>query len=94
MCYCVVPKYVGVVIMYAPLTVGSSPCACSSVAYRSVYVDLIRWHSHVMRKVGYTIQCNHFSESETGDDRRVRTKHVVRKKGDNNKLQCRRKYIA
>jgi hypothetical protein len=39
-CYCVVPKYAGVVIMYAPLTVGSSPCLCSSVVYRSVVVDL------------------------------------------------------
>jgi hypothetical protein len=40
-CYCVVPKYVGVhvVIMYAPLTPGYLPCLCSSVAYRSVYVD-------------------------------------------------------
>jgi hypothetical protein len=27
--------------MYGPLTVGSSPCLCSSVIYRSVYVDLI-----------------------------------------------------
>jgi hypothetical protein len=40
-CYCVVTKYVGVIIMYAPLTVGSSRCLCSSVVYRSVYVDLI-----------------------------------------------------
>jgi hypothetical protein len=41
-CYCVVPKYVGVLIifvMYALLIVGSSPCLCSSV-YRSMYVDL------------------------------------------------------
>jgi hypothetical protein len=37
-CYCVVPMYVGVVIMYAPLTVGSSPCLCSTAVYRSVYV--------------------------------------------------------
>jgi hypothetical protein len=38
-CYCVVPKCVGVVIMYAPFTVGSSPCLCSRDVYRSVYVD-------------------------------------------------------
>jgi hypothetical protein len=30
-CYCVVPKYVGVVIMCTLLTVGSSACLCSSV---------------------------------------------------------------
>jgi hypothetical protein len=41
-CYCVVPKYVGVVIMYVPLTVGSSPCLCSSVVYSSVYIDAAR----------------------------------------------------
>jgi hypothetical protein len=39
-CYCVVPKYVGVVIMYAPLTICSSPSLCSSVIYRSLYVNL------------------------------------------------------
>jgi hypothetical protein len=39
-CYCVVPKYVGVVTMYAPLIIGSPLCLCSSVVYRSVYVDL------------------------------------------------------
>jgi hypothetical protein len=39
-CYYVVPKYIGVVIMYAPLTVGSSLCLCSSVVYHSVYADL------------------------------------------------------
>jgi hypothetical protein len=39
-CYCVVRKYVGLVIVYAPLTVrvGSSPCLCGSVVYCSVYV--------------------------------------------------------
>jgi hypothetical protein len=40
-CYCVVPKYVGVVIMYVPCTVGSSPCLCCSVVYRSVHVAVI-----------------------------------------------------
>jgi hypothetical protein len=37
-CYFVVPKYVDVVTMYTPLTVGSSHCLCSSVIYCSVYV--------------------------------------------------------
>jgi hypothetical protein len=39
-CYCAVPKYIGVIIifvMYALSTVGSSPCLCSSVVYRSVF---------------------------------------------------------
>jgi hypothetical protein len=40
-CHCVVAKYVGVVIMYAPLTVGSSTCLCSSVVYHSMHLDLI-----------------------------------------------------
>jgi hypothetical protein len=42
-CYCVVFKRVDVVIilaMYAPLTVGSSPCLCSCVVHVSVYVDI------------------------------------------------------
>jgi hypothetical protein len=42
-CYCAVLKCVDVVIiltMYAPLTVGSSPCLCSYVIDRSVYVDV------------------------------------------------------
>jgi hypothetical protein len=42
-CYCTVLKCVGVVIIlttYAPLTVGSSPCLCSYVVDRSVYVDI------------------------------------------------------
>jgi hypothetical protein len=35
---CVFPKYVLVIIMYAPLTVGSSPCLCSNVvASRSMH---------------------------------------------------------
>jgi hypothetical protein len=39
-CYCVVPKYVGVVIMYDHFSVGSSPCLCNIVAdYRSVYIE-------------------------------------------------------
>jgi hypothetical protein len=38
-CYCVVPKYVRLVIKYVPLTVGSSPFLCSCVVYRSVYVE-------------------------------------------------------
>jgi hypothetical protein len=54
-CSCVVPKYVGVVVVHATFTVGSSFYLCSGVVYRSVY---------------------------------------VRRKGDNNKLHCRRKYIA
>lgn len=37
-CFCVVPTYVDVVIMYAPLTVGTSPCLCNSVVWRSVCV--------------------------------------------------------
>jgi hypothetical protein len=41
LCYCVVPKYVDVVITYAPLTVGSSLCLCSSVVYHSVYADKV-----------------------------------------------------
>jgi hypothetical protein len=40
-CYCVVRKYVGVVIIYAPLTVGSSPCMCSCAVCRSVCVDFM-----------------------------------------------------
>jgi hypothetical protein len=43
MCYCVVLKCVGVVIiltMHAPLTVGSSPGLCSCVVDRSAYVDI------------------------------------------------------
>jgi hypothetical protein len=43
-CSCVVPKYGGVVIIFvmcAPVTVGSSPCLCSCVVYRSVYLDHI-----------------------------------------------------
>jgi hypothetical protein len=39
LCYCVVPKCVGVAIMYASLTAGSSLRLCSSVGYRSVYVE-------------------------------------------------------
>jgi hypothetical protein len=46
-CHCVVPKYecVGVVVMSAPLTVGSSPCLCSSVVYRCG-VDLIVFNQY------------------------------------------------
>jgi hypothetical protein len=35
-----VPNYVGVVTMYGPLTVRSSPCLCNTVVYHSVYEDL------------------------------------------------------
>jgi hypothetical protein len=48
-CYCVVPKYVGVVIisvMYAPLPVGSSPCLCSSAVYQSVYADTCMYDNY------------------------------------------------
>jgi hypothetical protein len=38
LCSSLVP-YVGVVIMYGPLAVGSSPCLYNSVVYHSVYVD-------------------------------------------------------
>jgi hypothetical protein len=44
--------------------------------------------------VGHSIQCNNFSDLETPDDGRVRPKHVVRRKGGNNKLHCRRKYTV
>jgi hypothetical protein len=42
-CYCTALKCVGVVIiliMYAPLIVGSSPCLCSCVIDGCVYVDI------------------------------------------------------
>lgn len=39
---CVVPKYVGVVIIYAPLAVGSSPSLCSCVVYHSMCVCIHR----------------------------------------------------
>jgi hypothetical protein len=48
----------------------------------------------VIREIGHIIQCNNLSELETPDDGRVRPKDVVRRKGDNNKLHCRRKYIV
>jgi hypothetical protein len=48
-CYCVVFKLAGVVIiltMSAPLTVDSSPCLYSCVVDRSVYVDIIVLMQH------------------------------------------------
>jgi hypothetical protein len=45
-------------------------------------------------KVGHTIECNNFTELDTTDECRVQPKHVVRRKGDNNKLHYRRKYIV
>jgi hypothetical protein len=90
-CYCVVPKYVDVVITYALLIVGSSPCLCSSssTVYRFAYVEL-----YVILEAGHTIQCKDFSESETPGDGCLRSKHIVRKKGDNKKLHCIRRYIV
>jgi hypothetical protein len=41
-CVYVVPKYIGEVIIYAPLTVRSLLCLCN--VFRSVYVDLIYIH--------------------------------------------------
>jgi hypothetical protein len=43
-CYCAALKHVGVVIIfiiYTPLTVGCSPCLCSFVVDKSVYVGII-----------------------------------------------------
>jgi hypothetical protein len=46
-----------------------------------------------LRNNAFTYE-NNFSKLETSDDGRVRPKHVVRRKRDNNKMHCRRKYIV
>jgi hypothetical protein len=45
-------------------------------------------------EVGHTIDCNNFSEFQWPEDGRVRPKCTGRRKGNNNKLHCARKYIV